>query len=185
MSDHSATCSDLELAGLLSQRLLSPPGATGPISEPPYTRFSAARLEAAPAAAPAPPPAPARPEERVHFSNWDDFLAWTLGWSGATAGFVMDPEGFAIAVAGGLDAEQAQALGVHLMVALSEVDRPEHPGARARAIAVEYPQYTVTALRVTRADGAVFTLAFAASECLEAPLRETIHAQAADNLQHL
>ncbi|HPC83488.1 MAG TPA: hypothetical protein PLR87_09005 [Thermoanaerobaculaceae bacterium] len=97
----------------------------------------------------------------------------------------MDPEGFAIAAVGELDAEQAQALGVHLMVALSEADRPEHPGARARAMAVEYPPFTVTGMRITRADGAVFTFGFTASECLEAGVREMIRAQAAFNLQHL
>lgn len=185
MSDHSVTCSDLELAGLLSQRLLAPPGTTGPAPEPPYTRFSAAVLQAVPAGPQAASPMRVPIEGPTSFPSWEQFLVWALEWSGAAAGFVMDPEGFAIAAAGELDAEQAQALGVHLMVALSEADQPEHPGARARAIAVEYPPFTVTGMRITRADGAVFTLAFTAGECLESGVRETIRAQAAFNLQHL
>lgn len=185
MNDHSATCSDLELAGLLSQRLLAPPGVAGPSPEPPYTRFSAALIEAVPVGPQAAPPTRAPVEEPTSFPSWERFLAWALEWSGAAAGFVMDPEGFAIAAAGELDAEQAQALGVHLMVALSEADQPEHPGDRARAIAVEYPPFTVTGMRITRADGAVFTLGFTAGECLPAGVREAMRAQAAFNLQHL
>lgn len=185
MSDHSASCSDLELAGLLSQRLLAPPGAVGPAPEPPYARFSAEHVHPARSITRTAPTPPAPVDEPTSFPSWEHFLAWALGWSGAAAGFVMDPEGFAIATAGEFDAEQAQALGVHLMVALSEADQPEHPGARARAIAVEYPPFTVTGMRIARADGAVFTLAFTAGECLGLGVRETIRAQAAFNLQHL
>lgn len=185
MSDPSEPYSDLQWAFILSQRLQAQPRAAGSVSEPPYTRFSADLLQTAPAAPPAAPPAPPQAEEATSFSSWEEFLGWALGWSRAVAGFVMDPEGFAIAVAGALDAEKAQALGVHLMVALSEADQPEHPGARARAITVEYQQFTVTGMRVTRADGAVFTLAFAADECLDPSVRERICAQAAFNLQHL
>lgn len=185
MSDPSATYSDLELAGLLSQRLVGHSDDAAPSPAPPYTRFAATLAhpagEARPAAAPVRPPI----EAPTTFPSWEQFLAWVVASSSAMAAFVMDPEGFAIAAVGDLDAEQAQALGVHLMVALSEVDQPDHPGARALSLSVEYPPFTLAGMRVTRSDGAVFTLGVTAPEHLTAARRESIRGQAAFNLQHL
>lgn len=182
MSDHNASCSDLDLAQILSWRLATPGAAAEPPPQPPYAGFSAAFAPQTPAAQPQAVTAGISPRR---FETWDDLLIWALAANGAASGFVMDPEGFAIAAQGSIDVEQAQALGVHLMVALSEVDQPEYPGARAVSIAVEYPPFTLTGMRVARADGAVFTLGLTATDYLTAPAREALRAHSAFNLQHL
>lgn len=181
MSDHSASCSDLELAQILSRRLSSSETAAEPPPQPPYAGFSAAFAKqiSAGGQAVAAEVAPTR------FETWDDLLIWGLAATGSSSGFVMDPEGFAIAAQGSIDVERAQALGVHLMVALGEMDQPEYPGVRSVSIAVEYPPFVLTAMRVARADGAVFTLALTTADHLSAPARDALRTHAVFNLQHL
>ncbi len=183
MSKRSATSSDLDLARALSQRL-----AGGRVQQPsaapapaPYVRFGSA-ADSLPAAS-------ARVEgltiELTRFETWEELLDWCLSLTRASTAFVMDPEGFAIANHGALSIEQAQGVGSHLMVAMSQADRLEHPGTRAQSVCVEFETSWVTGLRLEAEGRGSFTLGFIAAAPVDADTRDAIRLQSGHNLQHL
>jgi len=182
MSSQAATSSDLDLARVLSQRLVgraapAPAPATVPVVQ--YVTFAAAtRPEAAPAVA---PPL----DELTTFESWDDLLQWAMPLAGAVSAFVMDPEGFAIATKGDLVGESAQAVGAQLMVTMAEADRVEYPATPALAMSVEYASTTLTGVRVERDPGQAFTIGFLAHLALSPANVAAVRFQVTHNLGHL
>ena len=184
MSNHVASSSDLDLARVLSQRLVGRAApAAAPVGTPtvPFVSFTAPGSVAT-VQAPAPEavaPAPRR------FESLDELLQWAIQLTSSSSAFVMDPEGFAIATRGSLVGEDAQAVGAQLMVTMAEADRAEHPGTPALALAVEYASSTLTGLRVEREVGQVFTVGFVAAHTPSPQQREAVRAHLAHNLGHL
>lgn len=184
MSNRAASSSDLDLARVLSQRLVGRAApAAAPARTPPVPFVSFAALGPA-AGAQAPAPAAVAPEPR-RFESLDELLQWAIELTSSSSAFVMDPEGFAIATRGVLVGEDAQAVGAQLMVTMAEADRAEHPGTPALALTVDYASSTLTGLRVEREAGQVFTIGFVAASPPTPQQREVVCAQVAHNLGHL
>jgi hypothetical protein len=186
MNGHNASSSDLELARELSRRLLGVEERLAPVPYQPIpgcVRFPGAAMPPAqPAASPERVVAPDQPRS---FEGWSQVLDWGLDLSGATTGFVMDPEGFAIAHRGPIGGEEIQGLGSQLMVAMSQTDRLEHPGTPALSVCVEYAAFSITGLRVSRGELGPFTLGFIAARPLAPEVRRVIREQVDANLGHL
>lgn len=187
MNDRSASSSDIEIAQLLSRTLSGAPGGGARATPPPqYTSFTASRLSPALRR-----PALSEPESDLpaqsprSFAAWQELLLWAVGEGYVTGGFVMDPEGFVIAAGGIVDAEQSQGMGVALMMAFREADQPDHPGAPAGSIAIEYSPFTLTGIRVSTGDSAPFTLGFLAAEYLPHSVRELVRRVSEFNLPHM
>lgn len=184
MSNRAASSSDLDLARILSQRLVSRAApAPGPREAPavPFVSFTAIG-PAAQVLAPAPVVVAG---ESQRFESLDELLGWAMELTASSSAFVMDPEGFAIATGGSLGGEDAQAVGAQLMVTMAEADRVEHPGSPALAVAVDYASSTLTGLRVEREAGQVFTVGFLAPQTPSPQQRAAVCAQVAHNLGHL
>ncbi len=182
MSSRSATSSDLDLARNLSQRLAGgrvESGAGAPLP-PGYVSFASGAVGGA---------APGQPQgltiELKRFETWDRLLDWCLTLTRAATAFVMDPEGFAIARRGALSVEQSQGVGSHLMVALAEADKLEHPGTPALSVCVEFEAFWVTGLRLAAGERGAFTLGFIAEGPIDLETRDAIRLQVAHNLEHL
>lgn len=182
MSSQAATFSDLDLARVLSQRLV---GRAAPASAPAaapaagYVTFTAAtRSTVAPAVA-------APLDEVATFGSWDDLLQWAMPLAEAVSAFVMDPEGFAIATKGDLVGENAQAVGAQLMVTMAEADRVEYPATPALVMSVEYASTTLTGVRVERDPGQAFTIGFLARLALSPANIAAVRLQVTHNLGHL
>jgi hypothetical protein len=184
MSNRAASSSDLDLARILCQRLVSrATPAPGPREAPavPFVSFAALGSTAG---VPAPAPAAVATQPQ-RFESLDELLQWAMELTSSSAAFVMDPEGFAIATRGSVVGEDAQAIGAQLMVTMAEADRAEHPGTPALAVAVDYAASTLTGLRVEREPGQVFTIGFLASHTPSPQHRAAVYAQVAHNLGHL
>lgn len=187
MNDRGANSSDLEIARQLSRKLTGAPvGDAPPVAPNRYTRFSASRLSPSPQpsadalAGTADSASPPR-----DFQNWQEFLQWVIDEGFAMGGFVMDSEGFAIAANGTIDDEQAQGMGVSLMMVFNEADEPDHPGTDADSIAIEYSQFTLTGIRISSSGNYLFTLGLLAAEYLPPGVRNLLRRNAEFNLPHL
>jgi len=183
MSNRAASSSDLDLARVLSQRLVgrAAPAAGPPTAAVPFVSFAAARVAPEPEGS----PPEAVPLQSQRFESLDELLQWAIELTSSSAAFVMDPEGFAIATRGTLLGEDAQAVGAQLMVTMAEADRSEHPGTPALALAVDYASSTLTGLRVERDAGQVFTIGFVAGHTPSRQQRAAVCAHLAHNLGHL
>jgi hypothetical protein len=183
MSNRAASSSDLDLARILSQRLVgrAAPAAGLPKVAVPFVSFAASGVASA-LEAPGPE---AVSLQSQRFESLDELLGWAMELTSSSSAFVMDPEGFAIATRGSLLGEDAQAVGAQLMVTMSEADRAEHPGTPALAVAVDYASSTLTGLRVERDAGQVFTIGFVATHTPSPQERAAVCAQMAHNLGHL
>lgn len=148
MRDSSGDLSDLEIARRLSRALAGGTAAEGVSADSGWVRFRSAAPESA---------APAGTER---FTTWDDILDWSASQTGATAAFVVDPQGFVIGSRGAVPDDGFEGAGAELSHVMGQADgmNPEH-GA-LRSIRLEFPDRVLVGLRTEADEASGFVLAF-------------------------
>ncbi|MEZ4226220.1 MAG: roadblock/LC7 domain-containing protein [Polyangiaceae bacterium] len=169
MSSPSAPFSDLELAREVSRRLRSPRVGAAPRSEPSprYVPFDARRF------VPATHWVAAPRGHRFGAELWNELLDGCLSAANAEAAFVMDGQGLVVATRGTMQADDAEAIGARLMVALDQAE--EIGGATGSySVAIEFGGAWLTGLRLQLKDERSLTVGLVARAPLARESRDVI-----------
>lgn len=190
--------SDLELARALS-RLLSEPPAYGPtalptppcatVPAPDPSRFVRFQREAGGSPKPASlpvltVPAPSRPAAPpeppvVEPGGFDagsltPFLEWACRAAAADAAFLLDPHGLVVAKIGSLSAEEAEAWGARLEVALDPARAVPGAADEGTAVAIEAGERVVTAFAADVSGRGSVIVGLAGPAHVGRPVREAL-----------
>ncbi len=170
MSSRSAPSSDLELARKVSQRLRQPRTAgRGPKAEPSprYVQFDARQF------VPATHWVSGPRAQRFGAEIWNELLDGCLSAADAEAAFVMDGQGLVVATRGNISADDAEAIGARLMVALDQAAEIGNRGG-SYSVAIEFDGSWLTGLRLHLHDAKSLTVGLVAHGPLSRDTREVI-----------
>ncbi len=177
MRSSNVSWSDLESAAALSRALA--PGGTAPaavVSAPPSAATAYARLPRAAVAPAAPLPVP----ELLELRTWEEFLTWSLEETRATAGFVVDAQGFVLASRGPAPGDGFEGIGALLLAGMDQLDTVDPAAGRARLLELQLEHGFLVGVRADAGELGRMLIGFQGARWLTDDVRDRLVRQ----LQH-
>jgi hypothetical protein len=180
MSRNIAVSSDLAAARAVSRRLAGlAPMASSESDVQPYTSLGAAptpmvrSAESGPAA------------ELQEFTTWDGYLEWSMEFTGATAGFAVDPQGFVIGSAGERGEDGFEGLGAELSYIAGQARAMADEGEVLDGIGLVFSGRMVVGFRSAVEGAEGFLIGFVNPARYGGGVRDQLFQQLEHNVDHL
>lgn len=123
--------------------------------------------------------------ELQSFTTWDEYLAWAMEFTGAGAGFAVDPQGFVIGTAGERGPDGFEGLGAELSYVVGQATGMAEGDEILDGIGLVFSGRMVVGFRSPVAGAEGFIVAFVNPVRYDGRVRNQLFSQLEANVDHL
>ena len=200
MSESKDTLYDISDAIALSRRLTDDREGAAAETASPYIQFTADTRGSAPAARPTAPPAPpaatappsASPSQApaplpdAPFHSWDDVLRWSVEFTKARCGFIVDSQGFVMITHGeSIPGDGFEGAGANLGAVFIYMNRLDLDSGDARAADLTFGTRAFLALRIDDDAGEYCMLGLISDDSTHTWPKQAIYTQIMNSMSEL